>query len=109
MEERSVDFEKIGRADLACRTAHRISYQWQVNTPGWRLTFAPSNDHESVVVTLHRMDTDTRVGTATIPVSDLDWRLPDADILKQVIVIGNRLVANWAIARDAPARIRPKI
>ena len=95
VERKVVDFEKVGRADLACRTAARLAYRWQTASPGWRLSFTPSTDLESVHVTLHRMDPDVPSGSESIPVDDLDWRLSDADIFKQITMAGSRLLAAW--------------
>jgi hypothetical protein len=95
VEEKKLDFEKIGRADLACRTAQRLAYHWQTTSPGWRLSFAPAGDYETVLVTLHRTEPDVPSGTESIPVEDLDWRLADADIFRQITMVGSRLLGSW--------------
>ncbi len=95
VKQKVVDFEKVGRADLACRTAQRLAYQWQTASPGWRLSFTPSADLNTVEVTLHRMDPDVPTGSESIPVENLDWRLSDADIFRQITMAGSRLLAAW--------------
>lgn len=113
MEEKKLDFEKIGRADLACRTAQRLAYQWQTSSPGWRLSFAPAGDYETVLVTLHRTDPAVPTGSESIPVEDLDWRLSDADIFKQITMVGSRLLASWIKLQErtqthAPLEVRAR-
>lgn len=100
VEEKRVDFEKIGRADLACRNALRLAYHWQTRSPGWRLSFAPSDDLDLVYVTLHRRENampvgDVPIGSESIPVDNLDWRLPDNEIYREIATAGNRLLAAW--------------
>jgi len=107
MEQRSPDFEKVGRVDLACRNASRLAYHWQVATPGWRLSFAPSGDLDWVVVTLHRMDRNVATGNESIPVDDLDWRSTDADLYKCIAMVGGRLLAAWIKAQEAAAARAP--
>ena len=100
MEQKKPDFDKIGRADLACRTAQRLAYQWQTSSPGWRLSFVPSADLDSLLVTLHRTDQDRPSGTESIPVEELDWRLPDADIYRQITMAGSRLLGAWIRSQE---------